>query len=303
MVRAVPAPIRGVLVLTLITANTVIWAVPVYAMIVLKLVVPARRWRQGCERVLIRCAEGWIGVNSAVLACALPTAWDVRGLDGLDRAGRYLINANHQSWADVLVLQRVFNRRVPFLKFFLKQELIWVPILGLAWWGMDFPFMKRYSSERLARQPELRGTDLETTRRMCARFRDQPVSIISFLEGTRFTPAKHAQQRPPYAHLLQPKAGGIAFVLAAMGDVIGSMLDVTIVYARERPTLWSFACGRMPRIIVSVERRDIPADLRGGDYLDDPAFRARTQQWVRDLWAEKDAYIDRLSTERLTSAA
>ena len=297
MLHVLPGPVRGVLTLALIAVNTVAWCVPVYALILVKLAVPVPAWRPFLDRILTVCGESWISVNNAVLALTQSTTWDVRGIDGLARQGRFLVNANHQSWADIVVLQRVFNRRIPFLKFFVKQELIWMPILGLAWWGMGFPFVKRYSREQLERHPELRGKDMETTRRMCDRFSGQPVSIINFLEGTRYTPEKHARQDAPYEHLLRPKAGGVAFVLAAVGDTLESMLDVTIVYEGGRPTFWGFLSGNVPRIIVAVREREIPRDLIGGNYMDDPDFRQRIQSWTRSLWMDKDVLIGDLLDE------
>ena len=118
------------------------------------------------------------------------TRWDVDGLAGLDYQHSYLVTSNHQSWVDILVLQYLFNRRIRLLRFFLKQELIWVPVIGLCWWALEFPFMKRYSHETIEKHPELRGKDLETTTKMCRRLRDQPFAITNFLEGTRFSEEK-----------------------------------------------------------------------------------------------------------------
>ena len=104
----------------------------------------------------------WIGVNSAMIRLfTRGHDWRIDGVEHLRRDGRYLVLANHQSWVDIVVLQDVFNRRIPFLKFFLKQQLIWVPVLGLAWWALDFPFMRRYTREELERHPEWRGRDVE----------------------------------------------------------------------------------------------------------------------------------------------
>lgn len=91
------------------------------------------------------------------------------------------------------------------LKFFLKKELIWVPFLGLAWWALDFPFMKRYSRKFLAANPHLAGKDLESTKKACEKFKHTPVSVMNFVEGTRFTPEKHQRKNSPYAHLLPPR--------------------------------------------------------------------------------------------------
>jgi len=296
LVRTVQG-IRGAVTLALIVLNTVFWAIPLYAGILLKLVVPVRAWRKAWQRVLVPLAEAWISVNNLLLAGASTTRWDIRGLEGLRREGRYLVNANHQTWSDVLVLQRVFNRRIPFLKFFIKHELIWMPVLGLAWWGLDFPFMKRYSREVVEKHPELRGKDLETTAKMCRKLRGEPFSITNFLEGTRFTPEKRDQQQAPYRNLLRPKAGGIAFVLGAIGESIDSMLDVTIVYEGRDNSLWEFLCGRIDRVVVDVRERPLPRELLSRDYNEDERFRDQIQSWVRDLWTEKDALIDAVEAE------
>jgi 1-acyl-sn-glycerol-3-phosphate acyltransferase len=290
MPRRLPAPVRGALALLAICANTLFWCVPLYAVALVKL-IPVATLRARCTRALVWIGETWIAGNNAVLAVTQDTAWRLQGVEGLEHEGWYLVVCNHQSWADILVLQRVFTGRVPFLKFFLKRELVWVPIMGLAWWALDFPFMRRYAPSVLARHPELRGKDLETTRRACERFRTMPVSILNFLEGTRFTEEKHARQGSPYRHLLKPKAGGIGFVLGAMGDRLRTLLDVTIVYPRGARSFWDFLCGRVPEVVVRAEQVEIPAELAGIDYVSDGEARARVQAWVGDLWLRKDATI------------
>lgn len=183
------------------------------------------------------------------------------------------------------------------LKFFLKQQLIWVPLLGLAWWALDFPFMKRYTKEYLAKHPEMKGKDMETTRKACEKFKEVPVSVMNFLEGTRFTQEKHDAQQSPYRYLLKPKSGGIAFVLSAMGGQLRSMLDVTIVYHDKTIGFWDLLCGRIRRISVQVKERPIPEDFAQGDYEGDPVFRARLQEWVNQVWLEKDVLIATMLTQ------
>ena len=293
-----PPPLVGVLAVVFAVLNTLFWAVPLYLMTFARILSgPVPALRGACDRAVTRLAECWIASNSFVIHTLLPTKWVVYGTDHLDAHASYLVNSNHQSWTDILVLQRVLNRRAPFLRFFIKQELIWVPVLGIAWWALHFPFMKRYSAETLAKHPELRGKDLETTRRVCDRLRGTPVSIINFLEGTRFTVQKHDAQGSPYRHLLRPKSGGFAFVLGAMGDQFKSMLDVTIVYPQGRRTFWEFLCGGVPRIVVSIRERPIPHEMLSGDYNGDDAFRARFQAWVGQIWSDKDALIEKLQEE------
>ncbi|MCA9898807.1 MAG: acyltransferase [Anaerolineales bacterium] len=292
MLNFLPAPVIGGLASIAIFFNTLFWCLLLYVAAIAKLLVPLKAWRTQWTRAAIWLAEAWISGNSAWMWLTQRTDWRVSGLEGLTNDEWYLVISNHQSWVDIFVLQHVFNKKIPFLKFFLKQELIWVPVIGLAWWALDFPFMKRYSKQQIARNPALRGKDLETTRKMCERFKTTPVSVMNFLEGTRITPAKHQKQQSPHRHLLKPRAGGIGFVLGAMGDQIDSMLDVTIVYPQGIPDAWAFLRGELKEVEVIIQKRPIPPQYRNQDYQNDEPFREAFQAWVRDLWQEKDQLLN-----------
>ena len=286
--------LRIALVLLLIVLNTLVHALPLLAVGVVKAVLPLDAVRRACNPVLTGLAENWIAVNTAMIGAFTRTRFAVEGLDGLQRDGHYLVLANHQSWVDIVVLQKLFNRKIPLLRFFLKRQLFWVPVLGLAWWALDFPFMGRYTRKQIARNPELGRRDMEATRRACAKFRDIPVSVMNFVEGTRFTPEKHAGQVSPYRHLLKPKSGGVAFVLEAMGEGLHAILDVTIAYPGGRPSMIELMADRVPEVRVKVRQRPIPPELVAGNYQEDRAFRARFQQWMNAVWQEKDADLARL---------
>ena len=290
------ATIRGALVLGLISLNTVFWAIPLFAMALLKL-LPWRPWRDLMSRGLIAMAENWISTNNVLLGLSGPRRVDLLGGETLSRQEWYLMVANHRSWVDILVLQAAFNRRIPFLTFFIKDRLKWVPFLGLAWWALDMPFMKRHSRAYLEKHPEARGRDLAATRRACRKFRRIPTTVINFVEGTRFTPEKHAATGARFRHLLPPRAGGVAFVLAAMGDILHSTLDVTIAYGARTPTLWDLCSGRLRRVLVDVRQRAIEPWMTTGDYEDDPEFRARFQEMLAQWWLEKDDRLDTLLAE------
>ena len=294
MPRLPVGPVRGAVVFLLMVLNTLFIGVPLIVLALARLALPLSAWRRWSGGVLIRMAEGWVAVNSRMLALTQRIQWEVSGLEGLSPDGWYLVIANHRSWVDILAMQATLNRRVPFLKFFIKDQLRWVPVLGLAWWALDMPFMKRYSKEQLARRPELRGTDLEATRRACAKFRDHPTSVMNFVEGTRFTPAKRASTRSPYQHLLKPRAGGIAFVMEALGPILTEMLDVTLAYPAGGGGFWNLACGRIPRIVIEVRRRTLPTRNAAGDYASDDGFRGRFQEWLAGIWREKDARLEAL---------
>ncbi|SEQ15920.1 1-acyl-sn-glycerol-3-phosphate acyltransferase [Azotobacter beijerinckii] len=283
----------GVLLLLLI--DTLLMIVPLLLLALLRLLLPGRRLRAACGRGVMWCAEHWVTIGKRIFARLLPTVWDIRGSAGLRRDRSYLLVCNHQSWVDIPALLEAFSGRVPFFKFFLKQELIWIPLLGLAFWALDYPFMKRHAKAYLERHPEKRGEDLEITRRACARFRDIPVTLVNYLEGTRFTPLKHAQQASPYRYLLRPKAGGMAFALASLGPRLDALLDVTLVYPGRRiPGFWLLISGQVARVIVDIQTRELDPRLWQGDYQDDAQFRQYVQDWVSRLWEEKDARIARL---------
>jgi 1-acyl-sn-glycerol-3-phosphate acyltransferase len=298
MLNFLPALLLGVIATALMLLNIFFWVPILLLFAAIKLVLPFRAVRLRIDPVLLFIAEAWIGCNSGWMALTQRTEWDVQGIEDLNPHSWYMVNSNHQSWVDILVLQHLLNRRIPLLKFFLKQQLIWVPVMGLAWWALEFPFMRRHSEEFLKKHPEMRGKDQETTRKACEKFALIPTSVMNFLEGTRFTAAKHAKQQSPYRHLLKPKAGGLALALQAMGDKFQSILDVTIVYPDGVPTFWEFLCGKMQRVVVRVRTIPVPQHLLHGDYGQDPAFREAFAAWVQELWRDKDATISALRAHK-----
>lgn len=288
----------GVISVTIYFINTVFWVIPIVILSLLKL-IPIKPWQTFVSYPLDGCATSWIMINNLNQRLTSNTQWQVDGIESLTLNDWYLVISNHQSWVDILVLQRIFNRKIPFLKFFLKKELIWVPFLGVAWWALDFPFMRRYSKSFLAKNPHLKGKDMESTRKACEKFRHKPVSIMNFVEGTRLTQEKLAKNNSGFNNLLKPKAGGMAFVLSAMGEQLHKLLDVTIYYPQGIPTFWDFVSGRVKDIHVTVNILSIEellnSDVFAMDYFDNPEQRAKFQRWLNQLWSEKDKTLADMS--------
>lgn len=281
---------RGCLAAFLLSANTLLWAAPIMLIALIKLLIPIPAARRVVGKAINAIAFVWAQLNNFNIRHVIPIHWDIRVPDDLSRSKNYLVISNHTSAVDIAALQMVFNSRIPFFRFFLKSVLIWVPFLGLAWWALDYPFMKRYSKEFLARNPAMKGRDLEITRRACERYGRTSVAIMNFPEGTRFTRAKHDRQKSPFTYLLKPKAGGMAYVLSAMGESIDSILNVTLVYPDGNPTLWRFLRGDMRHIIVHAEKIPLSEDLLG-DYSGEETFRNEFQRKVNDIWHKKDRLI------------
>jgi 1-acyl-sn-glycerol-3-phosphate acyltransferase len=279
-----PDPVRGAFSLFVVTVNTIFWSSLLFVVALLKAAVPIESWRLFCLKLMNDITQCWVWVNSFGLQHTKNIHWDVEGTDALKPNQWYLVVANHQSMVDIVVLQKILHGKSPVLKFFLKKELIWVPVLGIVWWALDFPFMKRSSSVQ---------KDFETARRATEKFKLAPVSIMNFVEGTRFTHDKRDKQNSPFKHLLKPKAGGIAVVLGAMGRRLESILDVTIVYPEGVLAIWAFLCSKSMKIRVRVRQLPITEELLG-DYLADREFRRRFNTWLNELWTDKEKTIERL---------
>ena len=285
--------VKGGLAALLAVLNVLIMAVPFFSAVLVKILIPLRFSQRFFTRIVTALARQYNRNNGLIFKSMSHITWHVSGLEGLNRQSSYLVVANHQSWADIPVLQNLLEPHIPLLKFFLKKQLIWVPVLGAAWWALDFPFMRRYSREYLEKHPEKRGEDMAETRRMCARFAHAPVSVMSFVEGTRYTPEKSHRQDSPFQSLLKPKVGGLALAINSLGESMTTLLNVTIDY---RPldgdtTIWKLFSGQVTEIHATVEAIPIPAHFAQSDYENDPTFRAEIQQWIDEIWRKKDALL------------
>jgi len=247
--------------------------------------------RRRVIRVLPRFGDRWAGWNDRIFDTFLETRWQIEGVEALSMDDHYLVVSNHVSWIDIFAVVRTFHDRAPFIRFFLKHTLIWMPFVGQACWALGFPFMRRYSAEYLKQHPEKRGRDLETTRVACRRFRHLPVTILNFIEGTRFSREKHEDQQSPYRYLLRPRVGGIAFVLASLAEQLDAFYDVTIVYPTRDVSMLDFISNKVPWIRVVVRRIEVPEEFRSDAITERGPAREHFKEWVEQIWREKDAVI------------
>jgi 1-acyl-sn-glycerol-3-phosphate acyltransferase len=295
MLRFLPDWLCGSIILVLGCSGTVVIFLALLPFALLKLLIPIRASRRFLTDILTGMTTLWALWVTACLSLAKQPRWDIRGLEGLSPKDKYLLISNHSAWTDIPVLLKIFPGRMPFPRPFIKQQLIWLPIIGFCAWAIDCPFMRRYTKEELEKHPEWRGRDVETTRRSCEKFRDHAVTVVNYAEGTRCTEAKRIARKSPYRHLLRPKSAGVALVLNAMGDQFDAVLNMTIAYTPGADTsFWAYMCGRIPHIAVRVEKLPVPPDLLNGDYQEDPEFQQRFQLWMSGLWDRKEQLIDEL---------
>ena len=290
---------RALAVSSTMSASTLTLGPPVLALGLAKLLTPPKQ-HVGLNQAAIDLTNRWLGVNNWLIEHVLPhTEWRIHIDSDLDLRmdGRYVMISNHQSWVDTTVTQYFGLKRMPLTRFFTKYELIFIPFVGQAFKILGFPMMKRHTKAQIAANPSLKARDLDEARRACEQLLSQPYTLLNYLEGTRFTPEKHAAQQSPYQNLLKPKAGGLALALNILQGQIDALLDFTIVYPDGVPGYGEFWLGEVPRIVIDIRKIAIPDWVNSGDYDDDADYRARFQQWVDDIWHEKDARITRLKLQ------
>jgi len=280
--------LQGAIVLLVISVSTIVLTSVIFLLAIFKLLAPAGRARNAMTRWLSWLGESWVSINKAMVWFYRGMEWDVHVPDGISHSGRYLVCCNHQSGVDILALQHCLNRRAPFGRYLLKHQLIWVPVLGMAWWALDMAFLRRYSKQELIRNPALRGKDLENAARACEKLKHIPVAMMTFPEGTRFTEAKRDAQNSPYTHLLRPRYGGIGQVLYSFDDALDCVIDVTIIYPDGVPTVWQYVSGQVRKITVHIVLRPIEASLRGCDFSEDAAVKGQLINWLGVIWQEKE---------------
>ncbi len=290
MLNFLPSSIQFILSFCLYIINVFIFGTSLIPFIILKAIIPIPIFRKFMTLILTTTTTTWSIVNSYILIFTKKIEWDIQIEGEYSKKNSYMIISNHQSWVDIFALQEVLNTRIPYFRFFMKDNLKWLPILGIVWWGLDYPFMKRYSKKFIEKNPHLKGKDIEATKKACERFKDGSVAIVNFPEGTRFTKEKHQKQKSPYKNLLLPKAGGVAIALSALEGQLTSILDVTIIYNKEEIGFKSFLNGKMKKITVIIKQIEIDKDFTG-DYINDLEFKKNFQTRMNTIWKEKDELI------------
>lgn len=233
-------------------------------------------------------ARAWFNMLAFTVSEVLRVDFVITG-DPLPAEENAFVIANHQTQADIPALVVVASRsgRAGDLKWFVKDPLKWVPGVG---WGMRFLdclFVKRNWS---ADQEKI----LATFDRL--RKNRVPFWILSFVEGTRLTPAKlkRAQEfcrkagLPHLEHVMSPRTRGFEATLEGLGALTGAVYDVTIAFEGYStglaPGLGALFFGPLQRVHLHVRR--FPSNAL-------PATREGRVQWVLDCFTEKDRRLAR----------
>lgn len=299
MFSRLPGPIVGVIAYFFHFLTTAFISVLIlFPLGFIKLLMPTEALRNIVTRwVEFAVPQLWVKLNTWHGKLTSNLKLELRGdINALSKKEWCLVIGNHQSWVDVLLLGECLIPKMATPKFFFKKETLLIPFVGLTCWILDFPLMRRYSKEYLKEHPEKKGKDIEETRAACAKYQARPVSVINFIEGTRFTQKKQQRQQSPYRYLLKPKAGGVGLVMTCMGDLIKKFVHVTFVYPTGKKTFWDFLSNRMKQVVIQVETHPVTPDLIG-NYPEDLRYRAHFQHYLNEVWAKKDGLIDSILLE------
>ena len=285
--------IKGLTAILFMTLNTAaVWSVLWFWVI-------QRIWTSGEKLVdlkerMDKIIWWWTGGNRWLLKRLdlIEPDIDWKHIDDVSLDKWYLVISNHQSWTDIILLQSYLYGKIPPLKFFTKQQLIWVPGIGLAMYVLGFPYVKRVSKAQIKANPNLRNADRDNIAEACKGFKNHPTSILNFLEGTRRTSAKQLNQSSDYKNLLRPKIGGIEYVIKDMGDNLHKLIDVTIVYPDGTPTFWQFVKGECRSVKFVVSHYDIPKQVLVDNDIE---RRSSLSGWIKTIWMQKDQQISEMT--------
>lgn len=270
-----------------IVFNLLLCALPLLLAGIAKGIVPgsrpaANRLMDGIYRWAVRVDDFW-------LRSVIGIRWNHPPMN-LARDRSYLVLSNHASWSDILLIQSVIVRGGvggrhgsgpgPLLKFLVKRELAFIPILGLIFWAYDFPLLQRKSAAG-EDDATRRQRDLQAVRDACQVVRENPAAMMNFAEGSRSTPAKRARQESPYQFLLAPRVGGFHALLEGVGDEVEGVIDLTVGYPAS-VSFWAFLSGALPSV-------QIDAQVFGRGDL--PQTREEAALWLSARWDEKDRRI------------
>lgn len=182
-----------------------------------------------------------------------------------------VVICNHQSWFDIPLIQDVISKDGPMIKFLIKQELAWVPIIGWICLVLDFPRLNR------SKQIGDRKADFSIIEKTTKSHGKQGALLI-FPEGTRYTANKHLSQASPYQHLLKPKAGGMK-IIKKNTDPATPLIDITINYGEKQPHIWRCLHGNPRHIHINIEHFTL-------------AQLDNVEEWLNQRWQEKDTILN-----------
>lgn len=299
MLSFLPAPLIFIINMTMISIASCLLAFPLILFALIRLILPFKVVLDTVDVLNQLAFRGFCAHNSILMRITTKVKWDIQGVENVNVKGSCIIISNHLSWTDIVMICHIYRGRIPITKFFLKQSLIFIPIIGQACYAVGMPFLRRYTRAQILKNPKLKTKDIDSTRKACQSLLVYPSSLVNFVEGTRFTKEKALAQKSPYQNLMPPKAASLAVALGIIGKNIDCLLNTTILYPNRKgqgSIFYDLLCGRLEKVIARVEvidKETIEQKLVG-DYLGDKQFKRSFTNELRALWQKKDEQISNL---------
>jgi 1-acyl-sn-glycerol-3-phosphate acyltransferase len=253
--------------LSAITLNLLFWIPPLVLVALLKALIRHQASHRLFDMIVDKIYRAAVWFDSFWLFSVLSIELEILGEVPDDRSSNCIVISNHRSWFDILLLQFLIVRKGPLLMFLIKQELIYVPVVGWICLALNFPRLNRGKSE-LSRHRDYSSVASAT---------QKPGALMNFVEGTRFTKDKQASQGSEYQHLLKPRSGGFRIMLQNLPEA--TVFDFTLGYPKDGLTFWQCLSGEHRRYQVHISA------FLAADSPEDPV------DWLIELWAEKDQLL------------
>lgn len=226
----------------------------------------ARRWCYFLTQKIYRTA---VRVNSFWMKRIVGIELVVKGEPRIHPNA--VIICNHQSWFDIPVIQDVVTSRGPIVKFLIKRELLWVPIIGWICLALRLPTLGR------SKKTDTRKRDKAIIQNTSNSHANEPGALLIFPEGTRFTEKKRVAQSAPYDNLLKPKSGGLKLIKEHVNADV-ELVDMTIDYHRKNVSIWKCLHGNPSVITITLKHFKI-GDIKN------------VSSWLNERWKEKDSIL------------
>ncbi|CAG9771263.1 unnamed protein product [Ceutorhynchus assimilis] len=166
-------------------------------------------------------------------------------------------------------------------KAYAKKVIQYIPVLGWGWKFSEFVFLER-SYEK----------DKEVIDQQIRKLADHPdpMWLLLFPEGTRFTPKKHQisldfankNNLPQLKHHLLPRTKGFVASLPPMRGKVPAIYDTLIVFKDDdpvEPTMTNLLFGKQITAHMYIKR--VPLE-------EVPDTEAEQEQYLRELFVRKD---------------
>jgi 1-acyl-sn-glycerol-3-phosphate acyltransferase len=272
----IPRHLISILSFTFITVNLLFWLPVLLIVAVTRLLLPYHQIIKLTSTLVDQVYRIAVNIDAwwmrKVLGIRFVIEDETNVLGTLEKTDSPLIISNHRSWFDVFILQTLVSSRGPILKFLIKAELLWVPVLGWVCIALNFPSLKR-KGDITSRQK-----DLQVAQSASLQLNATPGALLIFPEGTRFSEKKRDYRNSPYNSLLTPKPGGFKIIHQSLPEST-MIIDFSIRYHRGDDNCWRCMSGLLNEVhikVSSVTSDDVRNSL----------------EWLDNRWLQKDHWLN-----------